>query len=347
MRILWSGLIAIALIIGGYVFWWNKAADTFLEMAEQQKQVLIKEEYEVSHGKMTIDGFPYRLRLNIPELKIRRKYEEMDQWGEFSAPSVWIVAEPWNPSKVIFGTDGTYREALYDEKGTDETLVAEFMSDDFIGSARLTETGQVERFAMDLKKNTTNIALGGGGTLQTERIQMHMRPTVETEIEPAHRETQEKTEFTPGTEVSLRLDNTVIQSENPEIKEISIPKVAVLMSWAGSAEVMYDPKRIKEWAQNGNALEVKSLIVDWTDGKIEGNGTFTLDPQYRLLGAASLKAWGVDKLNPMMFTSLAMIMPPAKDDTGEVYLSGSFTFQDGWLSVGGEKVTPLEPLFDD
>lgn len=347
MRVLWSGLIAIALIIGGYVFWWYKAADIFLEMAEQQKQDLIADGYDVSHGDITVDGLPYRLRLNIPDLKVRRKFEELDHWGEFSAPKVWIVAEPWNPRKVVFGTDGTYREALYDEKGDEKHLMAEFMSEDFIGSASLTDTGQVERFAMDLKQNTTNINLGGGGTLKTQRLQMHMRPTLETETEPAHQNTAEKTDSIPGTEVSLQLEDTIIQSENPQLQEIKIPKAAIQMSWAGSPEVMYNPNLVKEWAQNGNALEVKSLFVDWTNGRIEGNGTFTLDQDYRLLGAATLKAWGVDKLHPMMFTSLALIMPPAKDDAGEVYLSGAFTFQDGWLTVQGEKLAPLKPLFDD
>ncbi|MBO6826103.1 MAG: DUF2125 domain-containing protein [Sneathiella sp.] len=347
MRILWSALIALALIIGGYIFFWNKAADTFLEMAELQKQDLVSDGYEVTHGELTVEGFPYRLRLNVPELKVRRKYEDLDQWGEFSAPLVWIVAEPWRPSKVIFGTEGTYREALFDERNGEKTLVTEFLSEEFIGSATLTETGQFERFAMDLKQNTTNISFGGGGSLKTKRIQMHMRPTVETETEPAHQDTEEKTSFVPGTEVSLRMDDTLIQSDNAAMKEINVPKAAILMSWSGPADVIYDPKKVKEWAQSGNALEIKSLLIDWTDGRIEGDGTFTLDQEYRLLGAASLKAWGVDKLNPMMFTSLAMIMPPAKDEAGEVFLSGAFTFQDGWLSIGGERVAPLEPLFDD
>src|SRR5690606_19684738 len=104
------------------------------------------------------------------------------------------------------------------------------------------------------------------------------------------------------------------------------------------------------WRDSGGVIEFETVALHWGALRLSGDGTLTLDKQYRPLGAMAGQIRGVDAGIDALVAAgkmtlddaaaakavLGMIaqQDPADGEPGEPYLPLPLTAQDGRLSIG-------------
>ena len=194
MRILFGGILALILLIGGYVYWWHHVADRMVELADNWREQRISEGYEISHKPFVTSGFPYRVRVTAETLSIANPGHE--QSPKVTIPVFWAVVQPWRINHVIFGVKGKGR-ADWLEKGQQRSL--DFMAASALGSATFNTRGRMQTVAIDIKE--LEATPSWRPTVTAERLQLHGRP------KPKDDSSEKSGEVTmDGQQIALRAD---------------------------------------------------------------------------------------------------------------------------------------------
>ncbi|MDF2368618.1 DUF2125 domain-containing protein [Sneathiella sp.] len=334
MRILFGGILALVLLIGGYVFWWHHVADRLMELADNWREQRISEGYEISHKPLVASGFPYRVRVTAENLSIANPSHE--QSPEVRIPTFWAVVQPWRINHVIFGVEGKGR-ADWLEKDQQRSL--DFKALSALGSATFTIRGRMRAVAIDIKELETIPSWRSPVT--AERLQLHGRPR------PANSSDEKAaSEQMDGQQIALRADNVVIEgmSDFPLGKRITDFSLSSILY--GTVRKLPAADTLAEWRDEGGFVDIEALNIDWGHGAITGKGAITLDDRMRPLGELETRISGYERIlaaltetrqideNAARTIGFGLGLLSKEGDDGKRYIALPLSAQDGGVYLG-------------
>jgi len=284
MRILYSGIIALILIAGGYVFWWYHVSDRLIELAGKWQEQRISEGYEISHKPLETSGFPYRVKVTAENLSIANPTHAQDP--QLHVTSFWAVVQPWQINHVIFGIEGAGR-ADWKENGEQRRL--DFEANSALGSATFNRQGRIRTVAVDIKDLET--IPSWIPPITAGRLQLHGRPKPQMSSE----EGNENKEM-DGQQIALRADNVTIEGMTnfplgKKIEDFSLSSILY-----GTIRKLPASDTLTEWRNAGGFMDIKALNITWGQGALEGKGALTLDDQMRPLGELNTRISGYENI---------------------------------------------------
>lgn len=344
MRVILLALTALALVITGYIFWWNKVADIAVEQAEKWKQDRIEEGYTITNTPFDISGFPYRVKMSVQKITIEEPENKHD--SILTLTNIWAVAQPWNIKHLIFGLNGS-ADATWNGASLKQSVSAN--AGTALGSATVSQTGKIETLAIDIK--SLMVKSSSKGPMTAERLQIHGRPAA-----PGSANQAENTSPTKPHQYSVRLDNLSLNAAQKlplgnTIKEFSL---SVLLE--DDLKNFKDKEAVTLWRNNGGFIDIQDMIINWGESQVSAKGTLALDDVYRPIGAFRAQIGGFNALLKALVESgkleaknvqtavFALNLLAKTNEEGARYLDVPISIQDGALSLGPLFLMRVEPL---
>jgi hypothetical protein len=334
MRILFGGILALIIVIGGYVFWWHHVADRLVELADNWREQRISEGYEISHRPLVTSGFPYRIRVTAENLSIANPQHE--QSPKVSVPVFWAVVQPWRINHVIFGVEGQGRA---DWRESEHQRGLDFTAASALGSATFNMRGRMETVALDIKELETTPSWRPPVT--ADRLQLHGRP------KPKEDSGEKSDEVTmDGQQIALRADNMVIEGMDdfPLGKRIADFSLSSILY--GKVRKLPAEDTLAEWRDEGGFIDIEALNIDWGHGAISGKGAITLDEKLRPLGELETRISGYERIlaaltetrqideNTARTIGFGLGLLSKEGDDGKRYIALPLSAQDGGVYLG-------------
>lgn len=334
MRILFGGILALLLIIGGYVYWWHQVADRLVDLADNWRQQRINEGYEISHTPLVTSGFPYRVKVTAEALSIANPTHV--QAPRIDIPVFWAVVQPWRINHVIFGVEGAAR-AGWLEEGEQRGL--DFTTSTALGSATFNTRGRIRTVALDI----TELAAQPSWRppITAERLQIHGRP--KSSESPGDTSNNEEKE---GQQIAVRADNMIIEGMDDfplgkRIEDFSLSSILY-----GTVRKLPAADTLAEWRDAGGFVDVQAFNIDWGRGAISGKGALTLDERMRPQGELETRIAGYENILAAL-TETRQIDPNAartigfglsllarEGDDGKRYIALPLSAQEGGVYLG-------------
>jgi hypothetical protein len=340
MRVLYFGIIALVLVIGGYVFWWFHVADKMVELAENWKQQRLAEGYEVSHKPFVTSGFPYRVRITADDVNLSNPthYQKPD----IDIDSLWAVAQPWMINHIIFGVDGTMTGKWLEEK---EPRNLHLTTGSTLGSATFNLQGRMQTLALDLTEIVATPSWRP--PLTATRAQVHGRPSP---VKPENSGTN-------GQQIAIRIDGMTVEGMDEFPLGKFIQQIAVSSVLQGTIEKLPSEASLTKWRDEGGFLHIQALDIQWGEGAIEGEGRLALDTEDRPTGSLKTHILGYEEIlealtttgkidpNAARMIGFALSQLSTKDANGRSVIKMPLSAQDGGVYLGPIFLVPVSPLF--
>lgn len=340
MRVLYLGIIALLLVIGGYVFWWFHVADTMINLAENWKQQRIAEGYEINHKPFVTSGFPYRVRIIADDLSLSNPthYQKPD----IDIESLWAVAQPWQVNHIIFGIDGSMIGTWFEGE---ERRNLDLLAETTLGSATFNFQGRMQTLALDI---TDVIATPSWRPpLTADRLQIHGRPA------PATKEDGAET----GQQIAVRIEGMIVEGMDEFPLGKSIQKIAISSILEGTIEKLPSEASLTKWREEGGFIDIKALDIQWGKGVVRGNGRVALDDADRPTGTLQAQILGYENIlealtttgkidpNAARMIGFALSQLSTKDADGRSFIKMPLSAQEGGIYLGPIFIAPVSPLF--
>ncbi len=344
MRILVSGLITTAALIGGYVFWWNKVADTAEQQILAWKEQKISEGYQITHAPIVISDFPYRVKLTLASLEIQTPPSKQQS---LKTGTIWAIAQPWNIKHIIFGTEKPVTARWLDN---DKEKILKVEAGKALGSATFTNDGKLETLAIDMTDLTA--APSWRPEIKASRLQVHERATAVQETS-SDQEAKQKS----ARQLAIRIDNLLTGAGDTLPLGEKIEHIGLSALLEGGWKQLRDQTAIEAWRDQGGALDIQELTVRWGESKLSSSGTLSLDPETRPIGAFTAKITGYNTILAAMADAgrfdrkslktagFALNLLAKEDEQGKRFLNVPLTLQEGGLYLGPIFLTKINPIF--
>jgi len=351
MRAITITLTVFAFLIGGYVFWWNTVADAALKQVEIWKKEQTAYGYAISHKPIITSGFPYRVKLEAHSLKVTKLQSDDSDEFETTIPDIWVIAQPWKPSHIVFGSSGTSEHTWIKNNVRDTVSI---LPGTALGSATFTSNGELKTLAIDI--NNAKIKSDVYGPASAKRLQLHSRVTSMPKISEGTDAPTSKID-TPAWQIAIRADTIKFENSANLPLGDTITKAAFSMLIEGHFSDFKNTDAITKWRDNGGILDVQDMNLIWGKTQLSGNGTLTLDEQNYPLGAFSSKITGFNELLALLGKSknidkqslrtaaMALNLISKEDENGSRYLEIPVSLQDRAVFAGPFKLLGTTPLF--
>lgn len=344
MRILYTSILALVVVIVGYVLWWQHVSDTMITLATNWEKQRTAEGYEISHTPFVTGGFPYRVKLNADNLFISNP-------THYQQPKIFIsrfgaVIQPWQLTHVIFDVEG---ETTASWRNQEEERNVKIKTSSALASSTFNTQGRLETMAMDLKD--VYAVPSWRPPLSADRLQLHSRPEPRDDTDDATAENRQQ--------IALRGDNITIEGLDDFPLGTNLSEVALATVVHGTIEKLPTRETIAKWSDNGGFLQVQALKIRWGGSMLDGEGKLALDPEFRLLGNLDSRISGYDNILKAL-TASGKIKPDAartigfglnllakEADDGTRYLTVPLSAEEGGLYLGPMFLMRLSPLFKD
>jgi hypothetical protein len=332
MRLKVIALVLVGLLLGYSAYWIYLAqhADTYLRqlvtaLAQTNGIALNYDSYRVS-------GYPYRLVLTFQNPVLT--YRNGPLTADMAADELDAILEPWNLDHAILMS------------ASSRTTIA-------FG------TGEPTRFVLAPETLSLSVHAGGANALRVSVIWNKVR--VESNAGawvPADLGTLEfhlrKLKPSPDGKGQLfepkALDLVLRAAEAPT------GSLGTTLAFRGRDVPRVTRSELGPWRDQGGTLEVESFDLEGENVHVAASGSFTLDEDFRLLGAVDIKGISREDLANLFvakgwmttdqageFLSFYATLPPAAvPEGGESAIS--ITAQDGWLSLGPVRFEPIGPV---
>jgi hypothetical protein len=133
------------------------------------------------------------------------------------------------------------------------------------------------------------------------------------------------------------------------------------LSFTGTLRGAISPGRdlrtaLAQWRDDGGVLDIKDFHLAWRDVDATGNGTLTLDPSMRPLGAFTMSLAGYDTILDALVASgqlrrqdagymkIALDVLARSGDPAHHRLRAPVTVQDGAVYIGPLKIASIPPI---
>lgn len=329
--VLFIGLIVGALL--GYYLLWAHLSDQVATAATRWAEAQRAQGREVSYSRLRQWGFPYRLSLTAENFR----------WHDPQSAAGWRVEadevnahlQLWKFDHVIFDLNGAQRLAWTDAAVERQ---AALKSDRLRASLVLDGAGNWQRIAADLDKPALS------GALQdwtAEKMLLHARRAGNVP---------------PSADLALQAEKLLLPSsaDGPLGREIASLK---LVGQARGTAIGKTPEELLgSWRDSGGIVEFETIALQWGALRMNGDGSLTLDKQFRPLGAMAgqirgaeagldaLVAAGKMKPEDAAAGKAALGVIALRDDKGERYLPLPLTAQEGRLFLGPVALFTLAPV---
>ncbi len=284
MRILFGGILALIIVVGGYVFWWHQVADQLVEAADRWRETRISEGYEISHNPLITSGFPYRVKVTAEALSIANPNHIRQPHIEI--PVFWAVVQPWRINHVIFGIEGA-GQANWTEKYEQRTL--DFKASNALGSATFSTQGRIRTVAIDITEFEAKPSWRP--PVKAGRLQLHGRPNPQ---ESSDKNAEQKQ--IEGQQIAVRANNMIIEGMDDFPLGKQIEDFALSSILYGTIRKLPASDTLSEWRDAGGFVDIEALNIDWGHGSISGKGALTLDDQMRPLGEMNTRISGYENI---------------------------------------------------
>ncbi|TNE61741.1 MAG: DUF2125 domain-containing protein [Alphaproteobacteria bacterium] len=272
---------------------------------------------KVDHGKVTLEGFPYRIIITVDKPEVRTRAKGL----QVKAGSLTLISHLWTPGHWMAEahdvaasaagdawalTDG-YMRASYrrHEDGRPIIVVDSLATDDFqlLKAPGLDAPARLDSWTLYLRPGTEKHGPDSG--LYEDRF-------LDFKLQAA----------AGATQVGLE-------------GGISGPVIA---DWTAD--------QLAAWRDGGGILEFDSIDFAVAGARLKGNASLTLDETFKPLGSASLTMAGgsalarwLDGTGIQADTAIATI--------GEEAASVPVMLQNGQVTVGNAELTSLKPVIGD
>lgn len=338
MRILFGAILALVILVTGYVFWWNHVADRLLAEAEKWRAARIAEGYEITHKPLYASGFPYRVAVTAEDLAIANPGHV--RTPRLEVPRFWALVQPWRFNHVIYGIDGPGRLSWQEEGAPREVS---FNAASFLGSAIFNRQGRMRSGAIDIHE--LKAFPSWREPLSAARVQLHGRPhPIAAEARPT---------ADPGQQIVLRIDELFVDGLEDFPLRPRIGHVAVSTTLHGTIPRLPAEETLREWRGNGGYVDIEALRMEWGPGTLDGAGQLTLDEQLRPEGTIETRIAGYREILTALVTA-GQISPDAgrtigygidllaqQDENGNLFIRLPLRAEGGALYLGPVYLLPL------
>ena len=284
MRILFTGITALVVAIGGYVLWWHHVADTLLAAADNWQQQRIAEGYDIEHGPLVVSDFPYRVKVTTENLSISNPANH--QKPKIELTRFWAVVQPWQINHVIFGAEGAGHADWLDHE---EPMSLDLAATSALGSATFNLQGRMQTLAIDVKN--LQAAPSWRPPVSADRLQLHGRPA------PIQKNGAQAAEpNAEGQQIALRVNNMTIEGLEDFPLGQKIDELALSSVLHGTIAKLPSAETLGDWRDAGGFLEIQALDVRWGHGILKGGGALALDDHMRPLGKLDTRISGYGKI---------------------------------------------------
>lgn len=333
-------LVLVGLILGallGYYLLWAHLSDQIAAQAQAWIATQRTQGREVGYSRIRQWGFPYRLSLTIENFSWRDP-QSAAGW-RLEAAEINAHLQLWKLDHVILDLTGQQRLGWRDGNAERRAVID---SERFRASLVLDGAGNWQRVAADLSQPRLSGALQDWSA---DKLLLHARRAGNVP---------------PSADLAVQAETLVLPAaaDGPLGREIAALKL--VGNARGTAVGRTPEELLGTWRDSGGIVEFDTIALQWGALKINGDGTLTLDKQFRPLGAMAGQirgaAAGVDALvaagkmkiedGAAAKTVLSMIAQkdPSGDDKGERYLPLPLTAQDGRLFIGPVGLFSLPPI---
>ena len=274
MRLLIIPALVVLAIAGWSAYWFIAAA----QVEAGVEQWIARQRAagaEISHGAMTVGGYPFRLRLDIAQPNIALPARpEQPHWRAYG---ISAISHPWTPRHVIVDVSGTQElTASIDGKRATWRL----FSGQALASWQGGDADGFERLSIDLHEAV--LSENGAARLRAKRTQLHVRPAA----------------------VAEDLADLVVRSEDAEILwplppafQPAVSRAELQLTVTGRPPLDAPlPQALAAWRDAGGTLEVQAVTLDWGELSMQGSGTLAVDGEMRPMGSLTAKIRGYDVL---------------------------------------------------
>lgn len=341
-RIRWIALPVLLLLLlsAAYIAWWLNAASEFRNRALTWMDDRRAEGWRIEFAEVTRRGFPLKLGLRFDKPAI-------------GAPD---AAWRWTASRVLLSMPvfyaGSVRLAIKGDQAVEVTGASE------PGAKPRKYSGRAERFAFDLLPGgwipNGRLAIrdlemqgeGPGESLTLPRLDLVSRGDPAAATDPT--KSSYAVQFTAR---GMRLPQYL---KVPLCSEIAHLKLDAKL--LGGLDAGPWPYALATWRDDGGAVEATRLMLACGGLKVEGEGTFALDPAGQPIGAMTARIQGyeaalddlaAEKVISAHTAATAKILLRAmarSSGEGVPVLSAPVSIQDRTVSVGPVGLLKLDAV---
>lgn len=336
MRIRLAALVAlIGLGVAAYVAFWfwmaNAAEEGVQRWAEERRSAGM----DVGWRALSVDGFPFRLAVTLDEPRVALPGHPLAP--EWRGERVVAFAQPWSLRHVIARFEGEH--ALAFRQGDRRRRIA-LSAGSWLASWRAGPDGRPERISIDLHDLEARDSAAAGPT-RAARLQAHARPGQKAGA---------------LVDLAFKAEDVLLPAAEAPPLGPAVALVELDATVMGPLPPGGYPEAVLRWRDEGGVVEVRRLVVDWGEVRLEAAGTLTLDAATRPEGAFTAKLWNHGKLLDALVAAEALSADDARlaraaldllAAAGGGAVSVPVTAQNGKLWLGPVAAARLSPLLPD
>ncbi|MEK9969049.1 MAG: DUF2125 domain-containing protein [Ferrovibrio sp.] len=334
-------LVLIGLIVGGllgYYVLWSHLADQMTARADAWIEAQRRLGRDVSYSSRRIWGFPYRLSLTL----------EQPHWSDPRLPmaprvdagEITAHLQLWNQEHVIFELSGSQTVA-WQENGAVRNV--SLKSERFRASLVNDGAGNWLRVAADISMPQLKGPSGGiwHGDWSADKLLLHIR---RAENVP------------PSTDLALQADRAVLPLK-PELASYRLlQSLRLTGNLRGSFYGNNWEDILSNWREAGGVVDFSTIAFTWDELKVNGNGSLSIDREFRPLGAMAVKTIGAmttldglqatGAIDPTRIATARRALEATKEtvEKGVFIRDVALTAQGGQLSLGDVPVFSLSSV---
>ena len=331
--------LLVAVLVGYPAYWFYTASVAEALVADWVRKQRA-DGLAISHGPLERSGFPFVVRLRIPD----PSGEDKRMGWSWRGQTIALELRPWDLERIRFESGGEQRLRVQPGAGSGDFTV---QTGAVTGVAEIGGGGDLRALSVNLQDLKLTEA-ESGGLFRAGRILADMSRPARPAI--AH------TEKSLG--LSVRLENTEISriEARPLGSRIAVAQASADVFGPITGETLVDA--VESWRQSGGTLEINWLNLIWGALDLRANGTAALDEAMRPLGALTADIRGYEEtlealaeagllrrdILPASRVTLNLLARKDASD-GRRVLTIPLTAQDGALFLGPVRLTGLPPLF--
>lgn len=326
---------AVAAALFGYWLYWSTVAD--LALAEARAWVARERAagLEIEHGALTVGGFPYRVTVNAPAARVTSTKGDP---GWRVGGDLELTVQPWRVGHMVLRGQGL-RAATWREGEAAPADGATFTARASIVATR----GEWQRITLDADRPVIARPVA---PLSADRLVASLR-----------RNNGEDQDRAAGTfDLALATDRLSV----PPTTAPGFPPVIDRLNLVGrlSGTLERGPLRpaLEAWRESGGALDLSKIKLLWDGIEASGDGTLTVDREYRPLAALTATVRGYERIVDGLvaggqvrpgdagMAKFALAALAHKEADGRGAIRTAVSAQDGRLFIGPIPVARLRPV---
>lgn len=319
-----AGLIAGALL-GYYVLWSHLVdqvaaeADTWIETQKRQGR-------EAGYESRRLWGFPYRISVTFTKPRWRDPQHPLG-WT-LEADEVTAHLQLWDMHHVIFEL-GPKQSIGWRSDNTDTGV--SMTTTNARASLVLDGAGNWLRLAADISNPTLAGRALSAGPVSASKLLLHARRAGNVP---------------PSTDLAVQFDKLVLPAGMGGPLGNEVAGLKLVGNLRGGAFGRTPEEVLASWRDGGGVIDLQTIALRWGKLKLDGDGTLSLDKQFRPLGAMSGELRGMeDAVDALVaagrmrgqdaaLAKTAAVALAKRDTKNEAYIPAQFSIQEGRLFLG-------------